>query len=326
MKTYILRPVSLLALPLMLLISPVASRAQISISVHFGPPALPLYVQPPLPGPGYIWTPGYWAYGPDGYYWVPGTWVLPPAVGLLWTPGYWGWSAGLYVWHPGYWGPHIGFYGGINYGYGYVGVGFLGGEWRRGAFYYNTAVCNVGGVHVTNVYNRTVIVNRTVTNVSFNGGPGGASGRPTLAEEAAAHDRHIQGTRAQFEHEHMASANRAQLASVNHGRPAVAASPRPGVFNGRGVVEARATGPGRAPTAGTSGRMNFAAKPPAGAGPHPPVANRSGVQRSSHLPPPVRTVTSAPKGGPVPHKTPPMPQASTQNRPKPASRTASQHH
>ena len=29
-----------------------------------------------LPGPGYIWTPGYWAYDPaDGYYWVPGTWV-----------------------------------------------------------------------------------------------------------------------------------------------------------------------------------------------------------------------------------------------------------
>ena len=24
----------------------------------------------------------------------------------------------------GYWGPHVGFYGGINYGYGYGGVGY----------------------------------------------------------------------------------------------------------------------------------------------------------------------------------------------------------
>ena len=68
--------------------------------------------QPLIPGPGYIWTPGYWAWGDNGYFWVPGTWVLPPAVGLLWTPGYWAWSAGSYIWNAGYWGPHIGFYGG----------------------------------------------------------------------------------------------------------------------------------------------------------------------------------------------------------------------
>src|ERR1700756_3073681 len=58
------------------------------------PPLLPEYEQPPIPAPGYIWTPGYWAYGADDYYWVPGTWVQPPAVGLLWTPGYWGWFNG----------------------------------------------------------------------------------------------------------------------------------------------------------------------------------------------------------------------------------------
>ena len=81
-----------------------------------------------------MWTPGYWAYGDDGYYWVPGTWVPAPYVGALWTPGYWGWGGGLYVWHPGYWGPHVGYYGGVNYGFGYMGIGFVGGMWAGSAF------------------------------------------------------------------------------------------------------------------------------------------------------------------------------------------------
>jgi WXXGXW repeat (2 copies) len=55
-----------------------ASMVQI-ISITIAPPALPVYVQPPIPEPGYLWTPGYWAYGPDGYFWVPGTWVRPQA-------------------------------------------------------------------------------------------------------------------------------------------------------------------------------------------------------------------------------------------------------
>ena len=73
-------------------VGPVASFAQIGVAVSIAPPVLPVYEQPPIPAPGYIWTPGYWAYGPYGYYWVPGTWVQPPGVGLLWTPGYWGWG------------------------------------------------------------------------------------------------------------------------------------------------------------------------------------------------------------------------------------------
>ncbi len=60
-----------------------SSSAQISISVTFAPPALPMYEQPPVPGDGYLWTPGYWAYADDDYYWVPGTWVMPPEAGLL---------------------------------------------------------------------------------------------------------------------------------------------------------------------------------------------------------------------------------------------------
>src|SRR5215831_9966527 len=144
---------------LVILAMPVASQAQVAvgISIRVGPPPLPVYVQPPVPVAGYIWTPGYWAWGPDGYFWVPGTWVLPPQVGLLWTPGYWGWREGLYVWNAGYWGPHIGFYGGINYGFGYTGAGYAGGRWNGGVFVYNSTVNNFGGVHIANVYRETVV-------------------------------------------------------------------------------------------------------------------------------------------------------------------------
>jgi len=233
---------------------PAASHAQIAvgISVHIGPPALPVYVQPVCPAPGYIWTPGYWGYGDDGYYWVPGTWVIAP-VGMLWTPGYWGWGGGVYVWHGGYWGPHVGFYGGINYGFGYGGVGFVGGEWRGGVFNYNRSVTNVNVTVIHNTYNQTVINNNTTINrTSFNGGTGGVTAQPTAAEQAAAKEQHVQPTAAQTQHEHAARTNRAQLASVNHGQPAVAASAKPGVFSGKGVVAAKAASSNRPPTANTS--------------------------------------------------------------------------
>lgn len=212
-----------------------SSAAQLSMGVliRIGPPPLPVYAQPICPGPGYIWTPGYWAYDPaDGYYWVPGTWVMPPAAGLLWTPGYWGWSGGLFIWHAGFWGPHVGFYGGINYGFGYTGVGYAGGYWRGGAFFYNRAVNNVNVVNVTNVYSRTVVNNVTVTRASYNGGPGGVTARPTPAEMAAEHDRHISATSMQQQQQNLARHNRAQFASFNHGRPNVVATARPGQFQG----------------------------------------------------------------------------------------------
>src|SRR5579863_4673768 len=215
MKTH--RSVRWLVFAVMMLSLSAASFGQIvvGISVRVAPPALPVYTQPVGPGPGYFWTPGYWAWNDDaGYYWVPGTWVVAP-VGMLWTPGYWGWGGGLYVWHAGYWGPHIGFYGGINYGFGYGGVGFVGGEWRGGHFAYNTAVVNVNTTVIHNTYvNKTVIVNNT-TRTSFNGGPGGINRAANADELRASHESHIQATSAQMAHEHTASTNRANFASEN---------------------------------------------------------------------------------------------------------------
>jgi hypothetical protein len=169
---------------------------------------------------------------------------MAPQPGLLWTPGYWGWSEGVYVWHAGYWGPHVGFYGGVNYGFGYFGVGFAGGEWRGDRFFYNRSVTNINvtNVHITNVYNRTVINHVTVNRVSYNGGRGGIGAHPRADEERAFRERRFDASPMQVQHEHAAAGNREFLASVNHGRPGIAATARPAEFHGRDVVPARAAG------------------------------------------------------------------------------------
>jgi hypothetical protein len=46
-------------------------------------------------------------------------------------------DGGLYFWHPNYWGYHVGFYGGVNYGFGHFGVGYSGGHWHNGVMAYN---------------------------------------------------------------------------------------------------------------------------------------------------------------------------------------------
>jgi hypothetical protein len=185
------------------------------------PPQLPDYEQPPCPGDGYIWTPGYWGYAPTGYYWVPGAWVSAPYEGALWTPGYWGYRAGRYAYYPGHWGTHIGFYGGVNYGFGYIGTGYEGGYWNSGHFTYNRVYTNVNVNVVHNVYNYRV-VNRTVnvTRVSYNGGSGGVHVRPAPPELAARREPVASRMTTQVQHEQMARADHTQYVTVNHGRPA----------------------------------------------------------------------------------------------------------
>jgi len=206
---------------------PLAANAAISVSINIAPPPLPVYVQPPIPAPNYLWTPGYWRWDPSGadYFWVPGTWVAPPAIGLLWTPGYWGWGGGGYLWHGGYWGPHVGFYGGVNYGYGYVGSGYHGGYWRGGVFNYNHSVNNIDTRIVRNVYNERVVENSA--RVSFNGGQGGIAARPSNDERQWRGEQHIAPTSMQRQHEQVAMRTPEQRAAFNHGAPTMAAMERP---------------------------------------------------------------------------------------------------
>jgi hypothetical protein len=214
---------------LLLSILPALSMAQVgvSVSVNLAPPELPVYEQPPIPGDGYLWVPGYWYWSDDAqdYYWVPGTWVEAPEPGLLWTPGYWGSEGGAFLWHPGWWGPHVGFYGGVNYGYGYGGSGYEGGYWQGGHMFYNRAVVNVGTTNITNVYVKNVVVNNvTVNRVSYNGGSGGISARPSAAQEGYAREHHVEATPAQRQQVETARSNPALQAKANHGHPAIAAT------------------------------------------------------------------------------------------------------
>jgi len=237
---------------LIMLLMSATSFAQIGVTITIGPPPLPVYDQPLCPGDGYIWTPGYWAYDYDidDYYWVPGTWVLAPEAGFLWTPGWWGWGGSAFIFHEGYWGPLVGFYGGINYGFGYFGVGFQGGRWDGGHFFYNRSVTNVNITEIHNVYNTTIVNNTTVNRISYNGGNGGISARPTTEEESTAHERHVAPVADQTQHAQEARANPQQRASVNRGKPPVAATPKPGAFKDRGVAEARSAGGPYTPPAG----------------------------------------------------------------------------
>jgi hypothetical protein len=211
-----------------LLLVPAPARAQLAISVSFGPPAIPYYTQPPCPTPNYVWSPGYWAYEDGGgYYWVPGTWVAAPAVGLNWTPGYWGWNDGSYGWNQGYWAPQVGYYGGINYGYGYSGRGYDGGGWQGSQYRYNTAVTNVNRNDIRNVYADRTAAAGQWDRRSYNGGPGGVTARPTQSELAVARGRRVNATSVQTQHARFAAANRQSYATINHGRPTLAAVARP---------------------------------------------------------------------------------------------------
>jgi hypothetical protein len=248
-----------------------SSHGQFAVTVSFGPPPLPVYEQPICPEEGYLWVPGYWAWDPDDYdyYWVPGTWVLAPEHGFLWTPAWWGWERGGFLFHEGYWATEVGFYGGVNYGFGYFGSGFQGGRWDHNHFFYNRSVMNVNVVNIHNVYNTTIINNTTVVNrVSYNGGEGGIPTRPTPEEERVAQLRHIPPVVDQTRHIQAARSNPELRASRNQGKPPVAATARPGEFRGEGVVTAREAGGAYhpAPNQGHGQPANVGAAPHAGGG------------------------------------------------------------
>ena len=176
-----------------------------------------------------------------------GEWVRAPVVGYLWTPGYWGWSDSLYVWHAGYWGPHVGYYGGIDYGFGYAGHGYYGGHWDHGTFVYNTAVTRVNTTIIHNTYRETVVVNHDhATRVSFNGGPGGVVAKPTVEDRAAAAEHHMPWTPNPNGAPIGASKHKELRASINHGTPSLAAVSHSPALNDRKRQRSSAPHPGEA--------------------------------------------------------------------------------
>jgi hypothetical protein len=99
---------------------------------------------------------------------------------------------------------------------------------------------NVSVIH--NVYSTTVVNNERGPRVSYNGGQGGINVRATAEEEATARERHVPPVAAQTEHFQAARSNQELRASVNHGKPSIAATPKPSAFNEHGAVPAREGG------------------------------------------------------------------------------------
>jgi hypothetical protein len=284
------------------------SEEQGDIQASEPPPPLPEYDQPPCPDEGYLWTPGYWAFGPGGYYWIPGTWVSPPRVGLLWTPGYWGFAGAVYVFHAGYWGPHVGFYGGVNYGFGYGGVGFAGGRWVGNSFAYNRTITNINVNVVHNVYNETVVNNVNVNRISYNGGPAGVHAAASVQERQWAQEPHVASTPVQMQHFHEAAGNPALFAKANGGHPAIAATPRAAAFNAPGVIGARGAvaSPPRPATFNTPGNANTLTNGrPANNFSRPPTPNYPQSQINQPRPPnspSVPTIAHPPAPAPQVHQ------------------------
>jgi WXXGXW repeat (2 copies) len=213
--------------------------------VDIPPPPLPSYVQPPIPAQGYLWVPGFWAWRksvPD-YFWVPGTWVQPPQPGLLWTPPYWSRVDGGYAFHAGYWADQVGFYGGIDYGYGYAGDGYQGGRWQNGAFSYNRAVNNLGCLAIANVYDQAVTSEDNAVRVSFNGGRRGTAARPTRDQETLADKPHVGATAEQQKHFELAAMDRSLYSKLNNGEPGLAATTLAGVLNGADITRSNSRTP-----------------------------------------------------------------------------------
>ena len=202
------------------------------------PPPIPSYTQPAMPEEGYVWMPGFWAWRKDvpDYYWVPGTWVKPPRAGLLWTPPYWSRVDGNYVFHGGYWANSVGFYGGVDYGYGYSGDGYQGGRWDDDVFVYNSAANNFGSLTIAHAYNQAIAPEGNSARLSFNGGRSGTKARATPDQEALARAAHVAPTDAQLRHFEMAAKDRSLYSKLNGDQPGIAATTRAGVFDSHDVT------------------------------------------------------------------------------------------
>ena len=98
----------------MLLVGVSVVHAQVSIGITIGAPPPPqvVYMEPPQPGPEFIWVEGYWYPVGRHYKWHEGYWTRPPYEGAYWVPphyeggqlfiGYWSGDRGR-VEHDHHW-------------------------------------------------------------------------------------------------------------------------------------------------------------------------------------------------------------------------------
>jgi hypothetical protein len=59
------------------------------VAVRVAPPPPRYGVVGFAPGPGYVWTDGYWDWRGGSWFWVGGRWLRPPHPRAVWVPGHW---------------------------------------------------------------------------------------------------------------------------------------------------------------------------------------------------------------------------------------------
>jgi hypothetical protein len=70
----------------------------------YAPPAPRSYVAlGAAPGPGYVWTNGYWDWRGRNWAWVEGRWMRPPRARAVWVAPEWRHEGRGYRFHRGYW-------------------------------------------------------------------------------------------------------------------------------------------------------------------------------------------------------------------------------
>ena len=74
-----------------------------AVVVAYAPPVARYAVLGVAPGPGYVWTEGFYDYRGGGYAWVPGRWMRPPRAHAVWVPGTWAQGRRGYEFRRGYW-------------------------------------------------------------------------------------------------------------------------------------------------------------------------------------------------------------------------------
>jgi len=77
--------------------------AKFHVYVGFGPPTAVVETPPPTPGPGYVWTPGYYYWNGSTYEWVHGLWTLPPHHYHHYVAGVWAHGHHGYHWRDARW-------------------------------------------------------------------------------------------------------------------------------------------------------------------------------------------------------------------------------
>jgi len=192
--------------------------------------------------------------------------------------------------------PTVGYYVGIEYGFGYTGDGYHGGYWRDHQFVYNRVVNDLGNVNVPTYANQ---VFAPANHISYNGGRDGTTAQPTPAQLASTRERHISPTPEQIQNQQTASRIPTQMYSENKGAPPITAVARANDFRG-----ADTSLPLMHSVTGATGPVNgpFIKQPGQPTAQHPtgPVAPTGAVQNFAEHPVIIRGPTVRPKAAPPP--------------------------